>query len=87
MSVLLGVRLVSFRALVLSPPPNIPYMLVKADVFQLPIDWLNALAPLNMLTMVVTADVFQLPIDWLNALAQHGAHVAHLGSSVVAISG
>jgi hypothetical protein len=44
-------------------------MLVTAEVFQLPMSWLNALARANMASIVVTLAVFQLPTGRLNALA------------------
>ncbi len=39
-----------------------PSMLATLAVFQLPIGWLNTLAPSNMELMSVTAAVFQFPI-------------------------
>src|SRR6056300_1701169 len=44
-------------------------MSVTRDVFQLPMGWLNAWAPLNIWSMSVTRDVSQLPMGWLNARA------------------
>jgi hypothetical protein len=67
--------LVALAALIASASAGVRGRLLAAciaaetTVFQLPIGWLNALAPLNMLFMLVTAAVLQLPIGWLNTLA------------------
>ena len=41
---------------------NIPFMLVTADVSQVPMGWSNDVAEANMRSIVVTADVSQFPI-------------------------